>query len=112
MLSWPRLQTGSEAGGVLVSPREVEGALLEHPAVSQCAVIGSPDAAGLEKPKAFVVLNGGYSPSQGLEQEFQDFVRGMIAYYKCPRWIRFVDDLPRTASGKVQRYKLRELLRE
>jgi len=101
-----------KAGGIWVSPLEVEGVLLEHPAVNQCTVIGAPDAAGLEKPMAFVVLNEGYNPSQELERELQDFVRTKIAHYKCPRWVRFTDDLPRTASGKVQRYKLRELLRE
>jgi len=99
-----------KAGGMWVSPLEVEGVLLEHTAVNQCAVIGAADAAGLEKPMAFVVLNDGYSPSQGLEQELRNFVRGKIAHYKCPRWFRFIGDLPRTASGKVQRYKLRGLL--
>ena len=101
-----------KAGGIWVSPLEVEGVLLEHPAANQCTVIGAPDAAGLEKPMAFVVLNEGYSPSQELERELQEFVRSKIAHYKCPRWIRFVNDLPRTASGKLQRYKLREMLRE
>ncbi len=101
-----------KAGGIWVSPLEVEGVLLEHPAVNQCTVIGAPDAAGLDKPMAFVVLDEGYSPSQEVERELMDFVRSKIAHYKCPRWVRFVDDLPRTASGKVQRYKLRELLKE
>ena len=101
-----------KAGGMWVPPLEVEGVLLEHTAVNQCAVIGAPDAAGLEKPMAFVVLNRGHTPSQELAQELQNFVRGKIAHYKCPRWIRFIDDLPRTASGKVQRYKLRALLRK
>ncbi|MFX1555584.1 MAG: benzoate-CoA ligase family protein, partial [Promethearchaeota archaeon] len=99
-----------KAGGMWVPPLEVEGVLLEHTAVNQCAVIGAPDAAGLEKPLAFVVLNQGHTPSQELEQVLQNFVRSKIAHYKCPRWIRFIDDLPRTASGKVQRYKLRALL--
>jgi benzoate-CoA ligase family protein len=99
-----------KAAGIWVSPLEVEGALLEHPAVNQCTVIGAPDAAGLEKPMAFIVLNEGYSSSEELERELQNFVRNKIAHYKCPRWIRFVDDLPRTATGKVQRYKLRELI--
>ena len=101
-----------KAGGMWLSPLEVEGVLLEHPAVNQCAVIGAPDAVGLEKPMAFVVLNEGYSPSPELEQELQIFVRSKIAHYKCPRWIRFIDELPHTASGKVQRFKLRELLGE
>jgi acyl-coenzyme A synthetase/AMP-(fatty) acid ligase len=86
--------------------------LLEHPAGNQCAVIGAPDSAGLEKPMAFVVLNETYAPSQELERKLQDFVRNKIARYKCPRWVRFSDELPRTASGKVQRYKLRELIKE
>lgn len=101
-----------KAGGIWLSPLEVEEVLLEHPAVNQCTVIGAPDTADLEKPMAFVVLNEGYNPSQELERELQEFVRSKIAHYKYPRWIRFVDDLPRTASGKVQRYKLREMLRE
>jgi benzoate-CoA ligase family protein len=101
-----------KAGGIWVSPLEVEAVLLEHPAVNQCTVIGAPDTAGLDKPMAFVVLNEGYSPSQELERKLQDFVRNKIAHYKCPRWIRFSDDLPRTASGKVKRYKLREILKE
>ena len=101
-----------KAGGIWVSPLEVEGVLLEHPAVNQCAVIGAQDAAGLDKPMAFVVLNEGHEPSQDLERELRDFVRDRIAHYKCPRWVRFAEDLPRTASGKVQRYKLREMLKE
>jgi benzoate-CoA ligase family protein len=101
-----------KAGGIWVSPLEVEGVLLDHPAVNQCTVIGAPDAAGLEKPMAFIVPNEGYSPSQELERELRDFVRTKIAHYKCPRWVRFTDDLPRTASGKVQRYKLRKLVKE
>ena len=80
--------------------------------MNQCAVIGAPDPAGLEKPMAFVVLNEWYSASQGLERELQEFVRSKIAHYKYPRWVRFTDELPRTATGKVQRYKLRELVKE
>ncbi len=101
-----------KAGGMWVSPLEVEGVLLEHHAVSECAVIGAPDAAGLEKPMVFVVLNEGRTASEALERELQQFVRDKIAHYKCPRWVRFTDELPRTASGKVQRFKLRELLKE
>jgi benzoate-CoA ligase len=101
-----------KAGGIWVSPLEVEGVLLEHSAVNQCAVIGAPDAAGLDKPMAFVVLNEGHEASQDLERELRDFVRDRIAHYKCPRWFRFTNELPRTATGKVQRYKLREMLKE
>jgi benzoate-CoA ligase family protein len=101
-----------KAGGIWLSPLEVEGALLEHPAVNQCAVISAPDSAGLEKPMAYVVLNEGYTASKELEQELQKYVRDKIAHYKCPRWVHFTDELPRTASGKVQRYRLRKLVRE
>ncbi len=101
-----------KAGGMWVSPLEVEGTLLEHPAVNQCAVIGAPDSAGLEKPMAYVVLKEGYTASQELARELQKYVRDKIAHYKYPRWVRFTDDLPRTATGKVQRYKLRELIKE
>jgi benzoate-CoA ligase family protein len=101
-----------KAGGIWVSPLEVEGVLLEHSAVNQCAVIGAPDAAGLDKPMAFVVLNEGHEASQDLERELRDFVRDRIAHYKCPRWFRFTNELPRTATGKVQRYKLREIVKE
>lgn len=99
-----------KAGGIWVSPLEVEGTLLEHQAVNECAVIGAPDTAGLEKPMAFVVLSQGYTPSEDLERELQQFVRDRIAHYKCPRWFRFTDELPRTATGKLQRYKLRASL--
>ncbi len=88
----------------------MEGTLLEHQAVNECAVIGAPDTAGLEKPMAFVVLSQGYTPSEDLERELQQFVRDRIAHYKCPRWFRFTDELPRTATGKLQRYKLRASL--
>ncbi len=101
-----------KAGGIWMSPLEVEEVLLEHPSVNQCAVVSAKDAAGLDKPMAFVVLNEGHEPSQDLEGELRDFVRDRIAHYKCPRWFRFAEDLPRTASGKVQRYKLREMLKE
>jgi benzoate-CoA ligase family protein len=101
-----------KAGGIWMSPLEVEEVLLEHSAVNQCAVVSAQDAAGLDKPMAFVVLNEGYKPSQNLEGKLRDFVRDSIAHYKCPRWFRFTEDLPRTASGKVQRYKLREMLKE
>jgi benzoate-CoA ligase len=101
-----------KAGGIWVSPLEVEGVMLEHPAVYRCAVTGAPDSAGLEKPVAFVILHEGYTPSEELEGELRQFVRDRIAHYKCPRWVRFMNDLPCTASGKVQRFKLRALVKE
>ncbi len=96
-----------KSGGIWVSPLEIEGILLEHHAVLDCAVIGAPDSSNLEKPLAFVVLNKGCEPSLQLEQELKDFVRSKTAHYKCPKWFKFMNDLPRTASGKVQRFKLR-----
>ncbi|BAF59726.1 MAG: benzoate-CoA ligase family protein [Pelotomaculum sp.] len=99
-----------KAGGIWVSPFEVEDILTEHHAVSECGVVGAPDKDNLEKPVAFVVLKKGYKPSPLLENELQEFVRSKTAHYKYPRCIHFVDKLPRTANGKLQRCKLREKL--
>ena len=96
-----------KVGGIWVSPFEVENALLEHEAVLECAVVGEPDSDNLLKPKGFVVLKPGYAPSEALGEELKDFVKKSIAPYKYPRWIEFVDILPRTSTGKIQRYKLR-----
>lgn len=96
-----------KAGGIWLSPLEVEGILRKHPAVLECAVVGVPDKANLEKPHAFVVLRQDYNPSPELERELQDFVRSRTAHYKCPRRVLFIQELPRTASGKVQRFKLK-----
>jgi acyl-coenzyme A synthetase/AMP-(fatty) acid ligase len=97
-----------KVGGIWVSPVEVESALIGHPAVLECAVVGVADDHGLVKPKAYVVLK---EPSEGdqdkLAAELQNFVKERIAVYKYPRWIEFVTDLPKTATGKIQRYKLR-----
>jgi benzoate-CoA ligase family protein len=98
-----------KVGGAWVSPIEVESALIEHPAVLESAVVGAKDEAGLVKTKAFVVLKEGYSGSPQLAQELQDFVKSRIAPYKYPRSIEFAGDLPKTVTGKIQRYKLREL---
>ena len=87
-----------------------ENILLQHPAILECAMVGHVDETNLEKPLAFVVLRPGFSASDELEAELQAFVRSKTAHYKYPRWVRFVDELPRTASGKVQRFKLRALL--
>lgn len=98
-----------KAGGIWVSPVEVEYCLMEHPAVSESGVIGNADIDGLIKPKAFVVLNNGFNPSLELADELSIFVKSKIAPYKFPRWVEFVPDLPRTATGKMQRFKLRQL---
>ncbi len=97
-----------KAGGIWVSPVEVESTLISHEAVLECAVIGLPDRSNLIKPKAFVVLNEGYTASDALVQQLVEYCKGKIAAYKRPRWIEFVEELPKTATGKIQRFKLRE----
>lgn len=98
-----------KAGGIWVSPLEVENSLLDHPSVLETGVTGSSDVDGLIKPKAFVVLKEGFEPSPELAKELSQFVKGRIAPYKFPRWIKFVPELPKTATGKIQRFKLRQL---
>jgi benzoate-CoA ligase len=97
-----------KVGGVWVSPVEVESALIEHPAVLESAVVGAKDEAGLIKTKAFVVLKPGQDGSPALVTELQAFVKSRIAPYKYPRTVVFVNDLPKTVTGKIQRFKLRE----
>ncbi len=97
-----------KAGGIWVSPLEVENALIEHPAVQETGVVGRMDGDELLKPCAFVVVKSGYEAGPALEQELKQFVKDKIAVYKYPRWIVFVNMLPRTATGKLQRFKLRE----
>jgi benzoate-CoA ligase len=96
-----------KAGGIYVSPMEVESALISHPDVLEVAVVAHLDAEGLIKPKAFIVLKSGRQPSMALADEIKAFVKERVASYKCPRWIEFMDDLPKTATGKLQRFKLR-----
>lgn len=98
-------------GGMWLSPLEIENILLEHPVVKEVAVVGVLNEPGLEKPVAFVVLRDGLPLSDSLEQELQQFTRAKIPGYKCPRKVCFVSELPRTASGKVQRFRLRDLLK-
>jgi 2-aminobenzoate-CoA ligase len=100
------------SAGYNISGPEVEAALLDHPKVLECAVVGSPSAERGEIVKAFVVLRPGTVPSDALIQDIQDFAKAEIAPYKYPRTIEFVPDLPRTETGKVQRFKLRERERE
>jgi 2-aminobenzoate-CoA ligase len=100
------------SAGYNISGPEVEAALLDHPKVLECAVVGSPSADRGEIVKAFVVLRPGAVPSDALIQDIQDFAKAEIAPYKYPRTIEFVPDLPRTETGKVQRFRLRELERE
>ncbi|QSZ66222.1 acyl-CoA synthetase [Methanofollis aquaemaris] len=98
-----------KSSGYRVGPFEVESALMEHPAVQECAVVGSPDIIRGMIIKAFVVLAPGFEPSDVLIKELQKFVKRMTAPYKYPRAIEFVEDLPKTISGKIKRNVLREL---
>src|SRR3569623_1397344 len=93
-----------KVGGIWVSPFEVESALAAHAAVLEAAVVGHEDKDGLPKPKAFVVLKPGASVEPA---ELQAFVKTRLAPYKYPRWVELVRELPKTATGKIQRYKLR-----
>jgi len=96
--------------GFPVAPAEVEGLLLEHPAVRDCGVIGRPDAAAGEIPVAFVVAREGYVCSEKLKEDISGFVADRLTHYKQPREIRFVEALPRTPSGKILRRELRKIL--
>jgi benzoate-CoA ligase len=96
-----------KVSGIYVSPIEVESALITHPAVLEAAVIGRADGAGLVKPHAFVVLKPGGAPSPALAEALQQHVKTRLAPYKYPRSIEFIDELPKTATGKIQRFRLR-----
>ncbi len=96
------------AGYNIASP-EVEGALLLHPLVAECGVIGVPDDERGQIVKAFVVLRAGGEPGPALAKELQDFVKQTVAPYKYPRAVQFCNELPRTETGKLQRFRLREL---
>jgi benzoate-CoA ligase len=100
-----------KVGGIWVSPNEVESCLIEHPAVLECAVIGAPDEENLVKPMAFIVLNKQYSPSETMERDLKEYVKTHLALYKYPRWIRFIDELPKTATGKIKRFELRDMIK-
>jgi len=95
-----------KVSGIYVSPFEVESTLVQHPAVLEAAVIGINDADGLVKTKAYVVLKAGASASA---EELKAFTKERLAAYKYPRQIEFIQELPKTATGKIQRFKLREL---
>lgn len=97
-----------KVGGIWVSPVEVESTLLSHPSVLECAVVGRADASKLIKPQAFVVLKEGYQPTEKMKEELVEHCKQKMAEYKRPRWIEFVQELPKTATGKIQRFKLRD----
>jgi 4-hydroxybenzoate-CoA ligase len=96
-----------KVSGIWVSPFEVESALITHPSVLEAAVVPEADPEGLLKPKAFVVLRPD-AKSDGLDEALKDHVKQKIGVWKYPRWIETVDSLPKTATGKIQRFKLRE----
>jgi len=104
-----RLDDMLKVGGQWVSPVEVENTLVGHPAVLECGVIGREDQDGLVKSMAFVVLKAPAAASPELAKELQQFVRTNLAAYKRPQWVQFIDELPKTATGKIQRFRLREL---
>jgi benzoate-CoA ligase len=95
-----------KVSGIYVSPFEVEATVMQHPAVLECAVVGKQDTDGLVKTKAFIVLKTGQTLT---EAEVKAFVKEHLAPYKYPRFIEFVSELPKTATGKIQRFKLREM---
>jgi benzoate-CoA ligase family protein len=96
-----------KVGGLWVSPIEIENALVEHPAVLESGVVAAEDADGLLKPKAYVLLKAEYQASAELKVELQNHVKSKLEPYKYPRWVEFVDDLPKTVTGKIQRFRLR-----
>jgi benzoate-CoA ligase len=96
-----------KVGGLWVSPIEIENTLMEHPTVLEAAVIGAEDADGLIKPKAYVLLKNEFKASDQLRADLQSYVKDKLAPYKYPRWVEFVDDLPKTVTGKIQRFRLR-----
>ncbi len=96
-----------KVGGIFVAPAEIENCLLQHEAVLECAVVGHEDGDGLIKPKAFIVVREAQSTSDELANEIKDFVKIKLALYKYPRWIEFVDSLPKNDRGKVDRKHLK-----
>jgi benzoate-CoA ligase family protein len=96
-----------KVGGIWVSPFEIESALASHPEISEAAVIGAPDADGLIKPKAYCVLRQSDKAGPDMERDLIQFARNRLAPFKYPRWVVFVNELPKTDSGKIQRFRLR-----
>ena len=97
-----------KVGGIWVSPTEVESVINQHEAVLECAVVGLVDDKSLVHPAAYVVLQQGQAAGVELEEALRAHVRERLAHFKCPRDFNFVEALPKTATGKIQRYRLRE----
>ena len=97
-----------KVGGLWVSPTEIEEVLKEHVSVADCAVVGHYDNVGLLKPKAFVCLQDDVVPSDDLLGQLLKICAKKLDAHKRPRWLEFIDNLPRTATGKLQRFRLRE----
>lgn len=98
-----------KVGGIWLSPIEVEACIISHPAVLECAVVAVTDTEDLVKPKAYVVLKSGQQASDALAEEIKLYVKNTLAPYKYPRWLEFIDELPKTATGKIKRFELRKL---
>jgi 2-aminobenzoate-CoA ligase len=96
------------SAGYNIAGPEVEAALLGHPAVKECAVVGAPDEQRGQIVKAFIVPNAGFTPGAALVKELQEYVKSTIAPYKYPRAVEFLEQLPKTQTGKLQRYVLRQ----
>ena len=96
------------SSGYTIGPFEVEDALVKHPSVQECAVVASPDEVRGNIVKAFVILKANVEPSEELVKELQDHVKELTAPYKYPRAIEFIDELPKTTSGKIRRVELRK----
>jgi benzoate-CoA ligase family protein len=97
-----------KVGGIWCSPVEIESRLIEHPKVLEAAIVGREDEDQLIKPEAFIVLNDASDASDALADELLEHCKSGLARYKYPRWFNFVEDLPKTATGKIQRFKLRQ----
>jgi acyl-coenzyme A synthetase/AMP-(fatty) acid ligase len=96
-----------KVGALWCSPFEIEARLIEHPKVLEAAVVGRADEDGLTKPEAYIVLKRAGDASPALERQLVEHCRAGLAHYKYPRWFRFVPELPKTATGKIQRFRLR-----
>lgn len=97
-----------KSSGYRIGPFEIESVIMEHPSVLECAVTGVPDEIRGYAVKATIVLAKGYTPLEELKKEIQDFVKHLTAPYKYPRVVEFVDELPKTISGKIRRVEIRE----